>query len=140
MTQSAKRRAKNCQCQNLLYLYAMRHALCSMRSDRALRTRYAILNKLPAKKRLEFSNIQYYWFFGHREGWRPIFSGKSEEKGGWFSGESEIFGCFPGRQSSRTVCEGEWHNVGLWPVKQLGFLLGPLHFRLVLESDHAPFC
>jgi hypothetical protein len=96
----------------------MLYALCDLtpaRRDRglALRTKFAILNKLPAKKRLEFSNIQYYWFFDHREGWRTIFSGKSGEKEGWFSEESEIFGCFSGRESIRTVCEGECHKAGL---------------------------
>ena len=113
MTQSAERRAKNCQFQNLLYLYAMRHALCSMRSDLALKTRFAILNQLPAKKRLEFSNIQYYWFFGHREGSMPIFSGESGETGGRSSEESGILGWFLERESSRTDCEGGCHKAGL---------------------------
>jgi hypothetical protein len=86
-----------------------------LHSDLALRTKFAILNKVPAKKRLEFDNIPYYSFFGHREGWRPPFSGESGEKEGWFSEESEIFDCFPGRESIRIVCEDECQRAGLLP-------------------------
>ena len=42
---SAERRAKNCQYRSALYLYAMRHALRSMRSDLALSTKFSMLNK-----------------------------------------------------------------------------------------------